>query len=307
MCDALFGRTRSSGQGSPSRQAGASGTTVGCGPAGPSPRNWLGRQAGPVDSPRVDLAPYRAFIQELAAASARVISPLFANAELKVETKSDLTPVTAADRGAEEVMRGMIARRFPDHGVLGEEFGPERTDAEFVWVLDPVDGTKSFAAACPLFGTLIALLHRGQPVLGAIHQPILGQLVVGDGETTTLNGRPVRCRATRTLETSTLLTTDWRAPAEHQDGAAFDAVCARAKIVRTWGDCYGYLLVATGWADVMCDPIMNPWDVAALIPVIRGAGGVITDWQGNSPIDAKSIVASATAELHAEVIAGLNR
>ncbi|MBE2212745.1 MAG: histidinol-phosphatase [Opitutaceae bacterium] len=255
----------------------------------------------------MDLSAPRAFMEELAEASARVIRPLFGNAALEVETKSDLTPVTAADRGAEELMRAMIAKRFPDHGILGEEFGAERTDAEFVWVLDPIDGTKSFAAACPLFGTLIALLHRGQPVLGAIHQPILKQLVIGDGATTALNGKPVRCRTTRTLEQSTFLTSDWLNPAKHQNGPAFDAVAARAKVVRTWGDCYGYLLVATGWADVMCDPIMNPWDVAALIPVIRGAGGVITDWQGKTPVDAQSIVACATPELHAEVIRGLNR
>jgi len=255
----------------------------------------------------MDLSAPRAFIEELAAASARVIQPLFGNTALAVETKADLSPVTAADRGAEEVMRAMITRRFPDHGILGEEFGAERTDAEWVWVLDPIDGTKSFAAACPLFGTLIALLHRGQPVLGAIHQPILKQLVVGDGTATTLNGKPVRCRGTRTLAESTFLTSDWLNPAKYQNGPAFDSVAARAKVVRTWGDCYGYLLVATGWADVMCDPIMNPWDIAALIPVIRGAGGVITDWQGKTPVDAQSIVASATPELHAEVIAGLNR
>src|SRR5512147_107135 len=184
----------------------------------------------------MELAEYRAFMEELAEASARVIRPLFANAELAVETKSDLTPVTAADRGAEELMRTMIERRFPTHGVLGEEFGGTRTDAEYVWVLDPIDGTKSFAAACPLFGTLIALLHRGQPVLGAIHQPILQQLVIGDGHTTTLNGRSVRCRGTRSVAESTFLTTDWRAPAQHQNGPAFHALTARAKIARTWGD-----------------------------------------------------------------------
>ncbi len=255
----------------------------------------------------MDLSAYRPFMEELAEASAQVIRPLFGSTSLAIETKSDLTPVTAADRGAEKVMREMIAARFPDHGILGEEFGAHRTDAEFVWVLDPVDGTKSFAAACPLFGTLIALLHRGVPVLGAIHQPILQQLVIGDGHRTTLNGNPVRCRPTRELGQSTFLTTDWKAPAQHQNGAAFDAVTGQARIARTWGDCYGYLLVATGWADVMCDPIMNPWDIAALIPVIRGAGGVITDWQGNDPVNATSIVASATPELHDEVIAGLNR
>lgn len=253
----------------------------------------------------MDLTPYRTFLNELAARSGEFIRPYFGNPDLVVETKSDATPVTLADRGAEELMRRMIAARFPDHGVLGEELGSDRPDAEFVWVLDPIDGTKSFASACPLFGTLIALVHRGQPVLGAIHQPILRQLVVGDGRTTELNGRPVRVRPMARLEEATVLSTNLLSPAKHQNGPAFDAFIRRARLVRTWGDCYGYLLVATGWADVMCDPIMNPWDIAALIPVIRGAGGVITDWQGKDPVGAKSIVA-AGPQLHATVIAALN-
>ncbi|MBI5381206.1 MAG: histidinol-phosphatase [Opitutae bacterium] len=254
----------------------------------------------------MDLTPYRTFLAELATASGDFIRPFFANPTLVVETKSDASPVTLADRGAEELMRKMIRARFPAHGILGEEFEPERLDAEWVWVLDPIDGTKAFATACPLFGTLIALQHRGQPVLGAIHQPILGQLLIGDNHTTTLNGRPVRCRPTRRIEDATFLTSDWLNPAKYQNGAAFAALANRAKLVRTWGDCYGYLLLATGWADVMSDPIMNPWDIAALIPVIRGAGGAITDWQGKDPVGAASTVASATSELHAAVIAALN-
>ncbi len=253
----------------------------------------------------VNLDLYRAFLIELAEKSGDFIRPYFAAPDLAVETKSDRTPVTAADRGAEELMRRMIRARFPGHGILGEEFGPENTDAEFVWVLDPIDGTRAFAAATPLFGTLIALLHGGQPVLGAIHQPVLRQLVVGDGRQTTLNGRPVRVRATARLEEATLLCSDVLTPARHQNGGAFAALGQRVKQLRTWGDCYGYLLVATGWADIMCDPIMNPWDVAALIPVVRGAGGIITDWQGRDPVNAASIVA-ATPGLHPQVIAALN-
>jgi myo-inositol-1(or 4)-monophosphatase len=253
----------------------------------------------------MDLSPCREFLIELAEKSGDFIRPYFARPGLAVELKPDQTPVTAADRGAEELMRTLIKRRFPGHGVIGEEFGSDDPGAEFVWVLDPVDGTKSFAAACPLFGTLIALLHDGVPVLGAIHQPVLRQLVVGDGRSTTLNGRPVRVRATARIEDATLLTTDLRSPAQHQDGAAFDRLAGRSRLVRTWGDCYGYLLVATGWADIMCDPVMNPWDIQALIPVIRGAGGVITDWQGGDPVKADSIVAAAPA-LHAQVIAALN-
>ncbi len=248
---------------------------------------------------------YRSFLVELAAASGDFIRPYFASPDLVVETKSDQTPVTMADRGAEELMRQMIRQRFPSHGILGEELGPENTGAEFVWVLDPIDGTRAFAAATPLFGTLIALLHQGQPVLGAIHQPILNQLLIGDGAQTTFNGRTVRVRVNPTLGQATLLCSDFLDPARHQNGAAFDALCHRVRQARTWGDCFGYLLVATGWADIMCDPVMNPWDIAALIPVVRGAGGVITDWQGRDPVNATSIVA-AIPGLHAQVIAALN-
>jgi len=250
---------------------------------------------------------YRTFMNELAAESGDFIKPLFGQAHLPVETKGDQTPVTVADRGAEELLRAMIKKRHPAHGIIGEEFGSERADAEFVWVLDPIDGTKSFITGVPLWGTLIALLHGGQPVLGCVHQPVLGQLLIGDGKSTQLNGRAVHCRPTRQIEKATLLTSDPLNPAKHQNGAAFDALARRAKLVRTWGDCYGYLLVASGWADAMLDPIMNPWDIAALVPILRGAGGVISDWRGGAAYPATSTVACATAELHAEIIAGLSQ
>ena len=204
-------------------------------------------------------------------------------------------------------MRRMIQARFPDHGVIGEEFGPERADAEWVWVLDPIDGTKSFITAVPLWGTLIALLHRGQPVLGCIHQPILQQLMIGDGVVTRLNDQPVRCRPTQRVEDATLLTSDPLNPGRHQNGAAYDALAQRARLVRTWGDCYGYLLLAAGWADICLDPIMNPWDIAALIPIVRGAGGVISDWRGGSAYPAESTIACGTPELHAQVLEALGR
>ena len=253
----------------------------------------------------MDLTPYRAFVTELAQQSGDFIRPHFGSASLVVETKTDATPVTIADRGAEELMRKLIKAKFPAHGIIGEEMGSERPDAEFVWVLDPIDGTKSFITGVPLWGTLIALLHRGQPVLGVIHQPILHQLMIGDGTTTTLNGRPVRVRSTARIEDATLLTSDPFNPSKYQNGDAFNALRQRAKLVRTWGDCYGYLLVAAGLADVMCDPIMNPWDIAALVPVIRGAGGIITDWKGGPAYPAESTVAS-TPMLHAAVIKALN-
>jgi myo-inositol-1(or 4)-monophosphatase len=254
----------------------------------------------------MDLAPYRAFMTELAEKSGAFIRPHFANTSLGVEFKSDASPVTIADRGAEQLMRTLIAAKFPSHGVIGEELGNDRPDAEFVWVLDPIDGTKSFISGVPLFGTLIALMHQGQPVLGAIHQPILQQLMIGDGQTATLNGRAVRVRPSTKIEEATLLMSDPTHPAKYQNGAAFAALQNRARIARTWGDCYGYLLVASGFADIMMDPIMNPWDIQALIPVIRGAGGIITDWQGGDPVKANSMVA-ANPTLHPQVIAALNQ
>lgn len=253
----------------------------------------------------MDLAPYRTFINRLAIESGDFIRPYFASDTLAVEHKSDDSPVTLADRGAEELLRRLIAQTYPDHGVIGEELGSDRPDAEFVWVLDPIDGTKSFISAVPLFGTLIALLHNGRPVLGAIHQPILNQLLVGDGNVTTLNDRPVRLRPCSDLATATLLTSDPLNPAKYQNGAAYDALANRVRLTRTWGDAYGYLLLATGRADIMCDPIMNPWDLLSLIPIVRGAGGVITDWQGGDPVTGSSIVA-AGPDLHGAVIAALN-
>jgi histidinol phosphatase-like enzyme (inositol monophosphatase family) len=253
----------------------------------------------------VDPAPFRAFLEELATLSGDFIRPRYRNPDIPVELKRDRTVVTEADRGAEELMRKAIAKRFPDHGILGEEFGPDRTDSEWVWVLDPIDGTRAFVAGVPLWGTLIALLHRGQPVLGCINQPVLNQLVVGDGETTTLNGKPVRLRPCTKIEDALLLTTSTHSPSRHQNGTAFEALSRRVQDLNTWGDCYSYLLLACGNADIACDPVMNPWDLLALIPVVRGAGGVITDWQGKDPVKGSSIVAAGPA-IHSQVIAALN-
>ena len=253
----------------------------------------------------MDLSSHRTFIAELATESGDFIRPFFGRTDLAVEVKGDASPVTAADRGAEQLLRRRILARFPDHGIIGEEFGTEREDAEWVWVLDPIDGTKSFISAVPLWGTLIALLHNGQPVLGCIHQPILGQLLIGDNVTTTLNDIPVRCRATRRIEEATVLTSDHLNLAHYQNGPACDRLLARARLARTWGDCYGYLLLACGHADVCIDPIMNPWDIAALVPVVRGAGGGISDWNGGDAYPASHTIAATTPALHAEVVAAL--
>jgi myo-inositol-1(or 4)-monophosphatase len=255
---------------------------------------------------RPELQPYAAFMERLAAESGAVIEPLFFDPRVAVDEKSDHSPVTIADRRAEEVLRERIHAAYPSHGIIGEEYGSERADAEHVWVLDPIDGTKSFTTGCPLFGTLVALLHHGSPVLGMIHQPVLRQLVLGDGQTTTLNGSPIRVRATSELSQATLLLTDRRDVKRHRDIGRFERLEAEARMVRTWGDCYGYLLLSAGFADIMLDPVMNAWDLLALVPVVRGAGGRISDWQGNEPSTTTDSIVAAVPALHERVIHLLN-
>lgn len=239
------------------------------------------------------------FLETLARAAAEAILPLFRHPALAVEEKSDLTPVTIADRRAEHIMRDLITKHHPTHGIIGEEYGTERPEAEFVWILDPIDGTKSFIAGVPLFGVLIGLLHQGRPMAGCIYQPVLDELCLGGGGTTTLNGRPVRVREHVPLDRATVLCTDTMAVETHQKNAGFEKLCRRAGLFRTWGDCYGYLMVASGRADVMLDPILNPWDLLPLIPIIEGAGGRITAWDGSAP---QNSAIAAPPLLHQEVV-----
>ncbi|MGF1616377.1 MAG: histidinol-phosphatase [Acidimicrobiia bacterium] len=241
------------------------------------------------------------FARSLAEASGRLIAGRFTRKEMTVDIKDDLSIVTETDRDVEAMLREMIHAIHPDHGIIGEEFGVEAPDAEFVWTLDPIDGTISFVSGVPLFGTLIGLMHHGEPILGVIHQPVLGELLIGDGERTTLNGRAVSMRPCSRLAEATLLTTDPNLADRFQDGAKFQALRRSTAMTRTWGDCYGYLMLASGRADIMVDPIMNQWDLIPLIPIIRGAGGVITDWQGGDPATGNSIVAAGPG-LHSQVL-----
>lgn len=241
------------------------------------------------------------FARSLAEASGRLITERFGRAEMTVDIKDDLSIVTETDRDVETMLREMIHAIHPDHGIIGEEFGAETPDAEYVWTLDPIDGTISFVSGVPLFGTLIGLMHNGEPILGVIHQPVLGEMMIGDGEKTTLNGREVGVRPCLRLEDATLLTTDPNLADRFQDGAKFQALRRSAAMTRTWGDCYGYLMLASGRADIMVDPIMNQWDLIPLIPIIRGAGGVITDWDGGDPVTGNSLVAAGPG-LHSEVL-----
>ena len=216
---------------------------------------------------------------ELAEAAGSVIRPYFRQ-PIAVDDKPDLSPVTIADRTAEAAMRRLIAARFPDHGIIGEEYGPERADAEFVWVLDPIDGTKSFISGVPLFGTLIALARDGWPILGIIDQPISRERWIGAaGRPATFNGAPVHCRPCASLAAATSFSTSpdmFRGA----DAAAFAKFAGAAKLVRFGADCYAYGLLACGFIDLVIEGSLKPYDFSAMLPIVEGAGGVASDWQG---------------------------
>ena len=252
-----------------------------------------------------ELNELKKFCRALSDESGKVIKKYFRSG-VNVETKNDESPVTVADKTAEEVMRILIEKEFPEHGILGEEFGEINPDAEYKWILDPIDGTKSFITGTVTFGTLIALMKNGKPILGVINQPILNEFLIGDNETAELNWKIVKVRDTSELRDATLLTTDHLNIEQFQDLTKFENLMRKVKLYRQWGDCYGYYLVATGFADIMIDPIMSVWDSMALIPIVNGAGGVITDYQGNDPVKGSSTVAANNKSLHGAVISLLN-
>lgn len=225
------------------------------------------------------------FLIELNRASAGVILPLF-RADHGVVDKGGargFDPVTDADQGAERAIRALIAERYPDHGVIGEEYGEDRPDAEFVWVLDPVDGTRAFIAGLPLWCTLIGLRFRGKPVLGSIGQPYLGELYIGHAGSSRLmtrgESRPLKVRPCPALAGALIATTD---PAIFQGAErdAWRAVRTAARLARLGCDAYAYAMVAAGTIDLVLESGLKAWDIDAAIPVIAGAGGITTDWRG---------------------------
>lgn len=229
-----------------------------------------------------------ALAQRLADAAREVIRPHF-RAGLASERKSDTTPVTLADRAAEEAMRRILKAECPRDAVHGEEFGAEPGSSGRTWVLDPIDGTTSFLAGRPIFGTLIALVVEGWPVLGLIDQPILGERWLGaTGRPTTFNGQPSRTRACAALAEATLATTGPHYFDDH-DGAHFMGLAAKTDHRRMvmGGDCYNYALLASGHLDLVCEAGLKLHDYAALVPVVEGAGGTMADWNGE-PLHAAS-------------------
>lgn len=236
----------------------------------------------------MNLAADIALAQRLADAAGAAIRPHFRQ-PLVSERKGDATPVTLADRSAEQAMRAILTEERPSDGIVGEEFGTENPGASRQWVLDPIDGTAGFLAGRPLFGTLIALLVDGWPVLGIIDQPILMERWLGvTGQQTTLNGKPARTRACRELGDATIATTGPHYFDDHQ-GEHFMALAAKTDHRRMvmGGDCYNYAMLASGQLDVVCESNLKLHDWAALVPIVEGAGGTMCDWAGE-PLHAAS-------------------
>ena len=251
---------------------------------------------------------FAAFVDELATVSGEIILPFF-RTSLGVENKNikgRFDPVTAADRAAEDAMRTMIRRNFPEHGIIGEEYGTERGDADYVWVLDPIDGTKSFIAGMTAWGTLIALTRRGEPVFGLMHQPFTRERFFGDGEAATYRGpagnRELHVRSCAALGDALLFTTS-PLLMNDADRATFGQVEKVVRLSRYGGDCYAYCMLAAGHIDLVIETELKPHDVAALIPIITGAGGIITSWDNGPAQSGGRIVAAGDKRVHKQALA----
>ena len=251
---------------------------------------------------------FAAFVEKLGDAASETILPFF-RTTLGTEDKNTggpFDPVTEADRAAEVAMRRMIEQTFPAHGIIGEEFGATRADADYVWVLDPIDGTKAFISGLPTWGVLIGLMVKGRPTYGMMVQPFTGERFVGDGGNTFWSGtalgknRERRRLTTRRCDTFAMATVMTTSPLLYSDDklAALRRVEADARLVRYGCDCYAFAMLAAGHVDCVLEAGVQPYDVVALVPIIEGAGGIITSWDGGSPAKGGDIVASGDERLH---------
>lgn len=214
--------------------------------------------------------------------------------DVDVEIKSDGSPVTMADRQAERAVRDWLSSRFPEDAILGEEFGVSEGTGRR-WFIDPIDGTKSFVRGVPLWGSMVAVAEGSEVLAGAIWCPAVDELVAAAvGMGCYLNGSRCHVSTCATLADATILATSERFESDHDRGRLWRALGARVAVTRTWGDCYGYVQVATGRAELMVDDWLSPWDTAALVPIIREAGGVFSDWRGGTGIDGGDAIASNT-------------
>lgn len=253
--------------------------------------------------------PFLAMAHKLADAARPVLQSYYRQ-PLEIDEKGDASLVTDADRAIERTMRDLINAELPDHGILGEEYGPENLDAEYVWILDPIDGTKSFITGKPSFNTLIALCQNGKPILGVIDQAILDERWIGvSGQPTTLNGQVVRTRACEHLKDATIFTTGPDLFIEEKAIAGYKVAFGAARQPIYGIDSYGYGLIAMGFGDVLVESNLQPYDFCAAVPVIEGAGGVITDWNGDQLTinSGDLVIASGDARCHAEGLDVLKR
>lgn len=223
---------------------------------------------------------------------------------LAVETKSDGTPVTVADKSSERLAREWIARRFPRDGIIGEEFDPTNQAAARRWIIDPIDGTKAFVRGVPFWGCLVAVADADDVLAGAVSFPALQEtLAAARGEGAWSNDEVCKVSGCSRIDEATVLTTDASFRGFPGKLERWNALVGRAAVSRTWGDCVGYLLVATGRAEVMVDPIVNAWDIAAVVPAIIEAGGKFTDWSGNvTAIGGDAIATNANLAVEARMI-----
>jgi myo-inositol-1(or 4)-monophosphatase len=254
---------------------------------------------------------FAAFVDQLATVSGETILPFFRTA-LAIENKKPggFDPVTAADRAAEDAMRALIRRSFPGHGILGEEYPGERTDAEYVWVLDPIDGTKSFIAGMPAWGTLIGLLRFGEPVFGMMHQPFTRERFSGDGGAARYRGpignRELRVRKCAALADAMIFTTSPLLMNE-KDRADFARVESKTKLSRYGGDCYAYCMVAAGLIDLVIETEIKPHDIVPLIPIITGAGGIVTTWENDPAQAGGRVIVAGDARVHQQAMEVLSK
>jgi len=254
---------------------------------------------------------FSAFVDELASLSGAAILPFFRSSLSAIDKSNGgaFDPVTEADRASEAVMRSRIKTTFPNHGIIGEEFGSEKPDAEFVWVLDPIDGTKAFISGLPLWGTLIGLTRNGHPAFGMMNQPYTKERFFGDGGAATLRTpsgeRPLKTRACASLAEATLSCTS-ATMFSAKELQAFQKVEKAARLTRFGYDCYAFCMVAAGFIDLVIESNLKPYDIVALIPIIEGAGGIVTTWEGGSPVNGGAIIAAGDKRIHAAAMELLN-
>src|SRR6516225_11568161 len=254
---------------------------------------------------------FGSFIETLATHSGEAIMPFFRTslAALDKSANGSFDPVTEADRASEVAMRRLINATFPSHGIIGEEFGAERPDAEYVWVLDPIDGTKSFICGMPIWGTLIGLTHHGRPVYGMMNQPFTRERFSGDGKAARYEGptgrRDLSVRGCSSLAEAVISTTH-PGLMQAEERQRFERLEARTKLSRYGGDCYAYAMLAAGHLDLVAETGLKAYDIVALIPIVEGAGGIITSWSGGDCSTGGSVIAASDKRLHEEALAVLN-